>query len=548
MANPPSLVLHGARSGAARAVPAADTRRTAREQIGLAVLAVERAGRGALARMRRSRLLRWRYRAPAVEELLLAPPDLRGRDTSFADEAAAGSFGLAGFVATLGGRSPFAVEPPAPAWARELNGFGWLRHLEASPSREARAMAEQLVRQWMRAARGRNAHAWAPEVVGRRVLSWLAHAGVLLDGGHASRNPATLVELLLDLLPLRQCLAARGQPPDRTLLAAVTRMTGMLRHLRLGCGALARFNGMGATERDALATVLAYDEGRAAPPESCVRSGYGRLQRGETVILLDAGAAPPLELTGAACAGCLSFEMSAGAELLIVNGGTPAPPEAGRSAIARATASHTTLCLGEQSSAKLMRNARLERAIGNTLLRHPDRVACEVRQGEGGTIGLEASHDGYVEAFGLIHTRTLALDAAGTRLEGCDKLTAAKGTVRFPWDVPFAIHFHIHPDAEARVGTSLESADLLLDNGGHWRLTASGAAVSIEESQFFADAAGVRRTRQVVLRAQCSGATEVRWTLQQIRPGDPKARNRRRGAQRLSARLAETTAGFDPPS
>ena len=42
-------------------------------------------------------------------------------------------------------------------------------------------------------------------------------------------------------------------------------MTAMLRHLRLGDGALARFNGMGATERDALATVLAYDEGRASP-------------------------------------------------------------------------------------------------------------------------------------------------------------------------------------------------------------------------------------------------------------------------------------------
>ena len=95
--------------------PTPGAQRTARERIGLAVLAVERAGRGALARVRRSRLLRWRYRAPAVEELLLAPPDLRGRDTSFADEAAAGSFGLAGFVATLGGRSPFAVEPPSPA-------------------------------------------------------------------------------------------------------------------------------------------------------------------------------------------------------------------------------------------------------------------------------------------------------------------------------------------------------------------------------------------------------------------------------------------------
>ena len=37
---------------------------------------------------------------------------------------------------------------------------------------------------------------------------------ILPDGGHLSRNPSILVELLLDLLPLRQCFAARGQPPD----------------------------------------------------------------------------------------------------------------------------------------------------------------------------------------------------------------------------------------------------------------------------------------------------------------------------------------------
>src|SRR5262245_33850840 len=409
---------------------------TPRERVGLAALAMQRAGRGALARMRRSRLLRWRYRSPAAEELLLAPPDLRGRDTSFADEAAAGSFGLAGFVANLAGRSPFAVQAPNAAWARELNGFGWLRHLDAAASREAVAMAQHLLGEWMRTSRRHGGSAWAPEVVGRRVASWLAHAGLLLDGadrkryaavmrrlpgqvtylaaswrnapdgyprlmaliglvqadlciaghdlqlaqsqkllgaelerqiladgGHSSRNPSTLVELLLDLMPLRQCFAARGKAPEPALLAAVSRMTATLRHLRLGDGALARFNGMGATERDALATVLAYDEGRATPPNSCVRSGYARLQCGETVILLDTGAAPPLELTGAACAGCLSFELSAGTELLLVNGGTPAPAEAARSAVARATASHTTLCLGEQSSAKLMRSARLERDI-----------------------------------------------------------------------------------------------------------------------------------------------------------------------------------------
>src|SRR2546426_684082 len=84
-----------------------------------------------------------------------------------------------------------------------------------------------------------------------------------------------------------------------------------------------------------------------------------------------------------------------------------------------------------------------------------------LREPDGG-IEIEASHDGYVQPLGLIHTRTLKLDAGGARLGGVDKLTAAKGIVRFAWDVPLAIHFHLHPDAEARLGRSPDTAELLL--------------------------------------------------------------------------------------
>src|SRR5215831_8714606 len=143
-------------------------RRGAREQLGLAVLAMARIRRGAWARVRRSRLMLWRYRAPAAEELLLAPPDLRAHDPSFADEIASGSFGLAGAVADLRGRSPFTIEPPSAAWARELYGFGWLRHLDSGQP-EDRSIARKLSTEWIRRSRRAPELAWRPEIVGRRV-------------------------------------------------------------------------------------------------------------------------------------------------------------------------------------------------------------------------------------------------------------------------------------------------------------------------------------------------------------------------------------------
>ena len=70
---------------------------------------------------------------------------------------------------------------------------------------------------------------------------------MLPDGGHASRNPGALIELLLDLLPLRQAFAARNVPPPAALNNAIDRMMPMLRFFRHGDGNFALFNGMGPT-------------------------------------------------------------------------------------------------------------------------------------------------------------------------------------------------------------------------------------------------------------------------------------------------------------
>jgi len=567
----------------------------ARDSIGLAVLAAEGLRRSALARMRRSRLMRWRHRAPMVGELVLAPPDLRPVDPSFADEVASGSVGLAGLTVTLDGASPFDLTAPrtgqgtgqGTAWQRELNGFGWLRHFAAARTAENEALVHRLAAEWLAGSRRRGMEAWAPDVVGRRMISWLSYSSLLLDGaerrltaglmlsledqagylaaawrdapeghprllaliglvqaclciagherrlaesekhlvreldrqigadgGHLSRNAGVLIALLLDLLPLRQCFAARGLTPNERLPAAIDRMMPMLRRLKLGDGQLARFNGVGAGEQEALAMLLAYDRGRAAPGPPVSSSGYVRLERGSTAIVVDAGPAPPLELAADACAGCLSFELSSGRDLLFVNGGRPAGAHARAAAAARATASHNTLALGGQSSADLIRNAVIERRIGAPPIRRPGRVMARLSEADGGLI-LQATHDGYASRFGLVHCRTLCLAADGASLDGEDALDGARGEVRFAWDVPLAIHFHLHPLAGARQRDG-GGAELILPGGGRWRLSAEGAALSIEESTHYADMVGPRQAQQVVLRAACCGALSVRWRLQRI--------------------------------
>ncbi len=561
------------------------TRLSFSERTRIALLAADRSRRAMVSRTLYSPFVRWRYGSSVPGQLLIVPQDLRTADPSFWQEFQLKQFGLAGTIAVLGKKSPFELKPPNEAWARSLHGFSWLRHLEAAGEDDAQVTARQLAVEWTIRQRAGAGIAWEPGVMGRRLISWISHAPLLLegadeetydaiarslssqlvrlsaswrdgpdgyprlvalialvladlsidghdrrlaeaeqafatelsrqilaDGGHVSRNPGVLVELMLDLLPLRQCFASRGRQPPEALNRALQGMHAMLRYMRLGDGMLARFNGMAVASPAGLATVLAYGDQSSRPLESAADSAYARLSRGSTVLVADTGAPPPYEMAGEAHAGCLSFEMSAGSRLIFVNGGAPGSADHDWRPTSRATASHNTLCLGETSSSKLIRHALLEEIIGAAPIRGPSTVKATLEE-KCGDLELTASHDGYQDRFGLLHRRTIRLSSAGDQVAGVDTLEGAKRSVRLRADIPFAIHFHLHPDVTCRSGDRPGTAELRTRDGKAWSFAVEGANLTIEESTFFADSSGPRAALQFVARGTTFGETEVRWAL-----------------------------------
>jgi uncharacterized heparinase superfamily protein len=338
---------------------------------------------------------------------------------------------------------------------------------------------------------------------------------ILADGGHVSRNAAILVEILLDLLPLRTCFAARDRRPPEPIDLAVRRILPMLRFMRMGDGGLARFNGVGAPRREDLATVLGYDDPMSELPPAAPHAGYARLERGDTIVLADVGPPPPLEHAGGAHAGCLSFEMSAGRALLFVNAGAPGPGEAEHSASARATASHNTLCLASRSSARLVRHPGFAGMLGGHPIRGPGGVEATIAA-RNGAILLEAHHDGYQERHRLLHRRHLELSGDGSTLAGIDRLGAQRGQLRLARDLPFAIHFHLHPSVRVQRDGGARGVLLTLADGAAWRFEAGGAELSLEESRHFAVHAGTAASLQIVLRGATAGDSEVRWQAKRL--------------------------------
>jgi uncharacterized heparinase superfamily protein len=164
----------------------------------------------------------------------------------------------------------------------------------------------------------------------------------------------------------------------------------------------------------------------------------------------------------------------------------------------------------------LVTHRRLEAQIGAAPIRDPSRVEWHLEQVDGG-IALEANHDGYRRRFDLMHSRRLQLAADGSKLSGCDRIDGAAGhKVRLRKDLPFAIHFHLYPGIECRIGDVPNEARLTLASGEHWRFAAEGATLAIEESAYFAESAGPRRALQITLRGVTFGEHEVNWVAERL--------------------------------
>jgi uncharacterized heparinase superfamily protein len=332
---------------------------------------------------------------------------------------------------------------------------------------------------------------------------------ILADGGHVSRNPRAGLELLLDLLPLRQTYVNLGIDLPPRLIPAIDRMYPALRFFRHQGGELALFNGATTTLANELLSVLRYDETAGTPFKALPHTGYQRLAVGDTVILMDTGVALSAELSRTAHAGCLSFELSSGKHRYVINSGSPRYAGDHYRQLARATAAHSTLTLNDTSSSRVAKGP----AAGGTFSEGVSEVLLARHDADGGGDGVTAAHDGYLDLFGLIHERAIQINSTGTMIRGKDRLKTAEGTdpAEASGDQA-AIRFHIHPQIEIRAVDAHE-VQLVAPDGESWTLSSLDVELSVEDDVFFADPSGIRASRQIELAFAPGQLPEVQWVL-----------------------------------
>jgi uncharacterized heparinase superfamily protein len=182
-------------------------------------------------------LVRWPLVPLKADRLLISPQDLRTADATRASEIYSGRFAFAGKVVICDGRSIFEMEPPSDEWAAALLGFGWLRHLSAAESGITRANARALVDEWITLQGSWHPLAWRPDVLSRRIISWLSQASLVLQDADLRFYRRFLRSLVRQVRYLRHTAgdARRGvarMQAEVALSYAALCIAGQARHIK----------------------------------------------------------------------------------------------------------------------------------------------------------------------------------------------------------------------------------------------------------------------------------------------------------------------------
>lgn len=511
-------------------------------------------------------LLRWTWRGQGDVAFAGDLPDFRPSDRDAVREMMSGRYLLASKLFETGGASPFSLDVDHPDWWNNLHSFSWLRHFRDVRDPGEKLFARTLVLDWI-GREGQFEHdSWTLTLTAQRVLNWLRHLTLLLNGA----NPDQARTIQRSLGTQVQSLRVRGPlaaDPVETLFAAigllgaelcnvadlpdidnaVTRLDAVLARQLDGDGMHLSRNPRLQLSLLTELTSLKRAVGRHASPamaELCNRIDRMHealdaltLSSGELVYFNGCGQVPHDILVAVQANGPAASRHSrllggygivrAGESVVIADSGQRPPAgfdiEAHAGALAFEFAHGSELIVGSCGPAPSdMPESRdlFRQGIAHSA---PTIDAADALPRKGNAVPamsldsaehmLALTSNGYAGAFGAEIERRLTLLAEGTTLVGQDRIIANA-------EAPhgrLALRFHLGPGIMVRRMAGDGIARLVLPNGQVWSFLWEGAMFHAEDSVRQSAYLGFHRTSQLVLEADVAPGAEVAWifTLEQ---------------------------------
>ena len=325
---------------------------------------------------------------------------------------------------------------------------------------------------------------------------------ILPDGGHISRSPAQLLRVLKCCISIRTILTQAGYPVPALMQHTIDRMAQAVRFFRFADRKFVLFHGTPAGDIAYIDMILNKANARGKILNKLPQSGFERLTKGRSVVMMDCGLPPKAPFDKHAHAAPLAFEFCYGKERVFVSCGTH-PFDAQWGDDLRATAAHNALEIDHRNACEIKENGHLGRT--------PRKMSVH-REENHDAVLVEGSHDGYAPINGIVHRRRIYLGDNGHNMRGEENLTCSIGLNR---PVGIYIRFHLHPGVQVSLIRDGEEALLRLPGGAGWRFVAGSGTLKIENSVYFGAGTQPRKTKQIVITGMMEADHScIKWALQ----------------------------------
>lgn len=325
---------------------------------------------------------------------------------------------------------------------------------------------------------------------------------ILSDGGHISRSPAVLLEVLRVYVDVRMALRAGDYPVPEQIEHTIDRMAQAMRFFRQADKKLTTFHGTQELDSVYADAILSQANARGKILRNLPHSDYERVTLGRSVMTMDVGVPPAWPYDDVAHASPLALEFIYGKERIFVSCGTHPMDDDWRNVL-RGTAAHNTITFDDRNSCEIKADGHMGR--------RPRTVSSTREEGLYATL-IDAVHDGYVPVNGVTHRRRIYLGNQGHDLRGEENLTCTVGLSK---TIDVTARFHLHPKVQVSLIQDGEEALLRLPGGSGWRFYLTSGKLSLENSIYFGDGCTMRKTKQLVISAPMEADTlQLKWALQ----------------------------------
>lgn len=514
-------------------------------------------------------LIRWVWTGPGNEDYANALSEFRPSDRESALEMMQGRYLLASKLVDTNGVSPFAVEMVHDDWFNDLQAFAWLRHFRDARNDEERGFARSLTLDWIDRDGRFDRTVWGLSLTAQRVLNWLRHFGILVEGANAddatviARSLGTQIQSLKLRAPFAddpvdQLMAAMAllgvsicnQDRDAEISARLRAVTNLLdkqidedglhrsRSAKVQLMLMVELTTLrqallrqSDTYRNELSDLLdamhvALDAISLGTGEAAYFNGTGQMAHD---IIVSVQAQNPARARTTGTAGGYG-RLIWGRSIVVADSGLVPAPDFARHMHASALAfefSHgrdLVVCNCGPAPADMEQSELLFRqgiahsaptinalSAANIPTGGPlkNRV---VQIGRDPEVGADDSDHslimrthGYADRFGVVLERRLTLLAEGNSLVGQERMLRARGRM----SGACAIRFHLaHQTQVSQAGDMLR---LKLNSGAVWNFLWDGADMRVEDSVRQSAYFGFHRTKQIVLDVLVGDVQEVSW-------------------------------------